>query len=101
MTVDKRPTLWLRTAQGRIKCGRPKVNPMSVGVQAGSGPLTSEQCTHIVSVYVALGKPPKDLKDDAVVTIDGKSYRVLKNGISYGAGVWKLYLKAERERRLA
>jgi len=98
MPVDARAFVPLVTGTGAtVNASRPKVNPLSVGLRAGQGPVTGETATHTALAYVALTpRIPDDLTEGARVTIDGAPYRILSNGITRGAGTWKLYLRAER-----
>ena len=102
MPVDARPFLTLKTAAGRIKCSRPEVRPTALGItgEASGGTVLADQPTHVLDVYVALGTPPTDLADNAVVWVDVErgqwtAFRVLRNGVSKGAGVWTLYLRPD------
>jgi len=51
-------------------------------------------------VPVAMTNPPADLAENAVVKVDVErgrwtTFRVLRNGIEKGAGVWTLYVRTE------
>lgn len=94
MPVDARPFLLLKTPRGSVKCGRPRLLPMSAGLTGSRDNVIQESATHTIPVYVALGKVPSDLQDGVVVTVDKAPYAVLRNGISKGAGVWTLYVRA-------
>lgn len=106
MPVDARPFLTLKTARGSIKCSRPEVRPLALGIsgEASGGTVLADQPTHTLDVYVALGTAPADLTDNATVWVDverGKwqAFRVLRSGISRGAGVWTLYLRTDDDAR--
>ena len=92
--IDARPFLQLTTPLGAIKCARPRVTPLSAGLTGTRNHVTQESATHTIKVYVALGTPPSDLEAGATVTVDDRPYLILKNGISKGAGVWTLYVRA-------
>lgn len=101
MAADTRAFRTLTTPSGAtIKAGPPKLNPLALGVSGKPGGVVTDNATHTIPVYVALGNPPVDLVDNAVVTVDVEpgslqSFRVLRNGIDKQAGVWKLYVRAE------
>ncbi len=102
MPVDARPFRKLTTPSGGvIKAGAPVLNPLALGVSGKPGGVITDNATHAIPVYVALGTPPVDLVENAVVTVDveiGKplqSFRILRNGIEKGAGVWTLYVRTE------
>lgn len=101
MPVDARPFLTLTTPSGAsIRCGRPKVRPLALGVTGQAGTVAQDQPTHQIPVYTALGTAPADLTENAVVTVDAEpgkrtAFRVLRNGIDKGAGVWTLYVRTE------
>lgn len=102
MTVDARPFLTLTTPSGgTIRCGRPELRPLALGITGTAGSVAQDQPTHSLDVYVALGTPPADLADNAVVTVDVErgqppvAFRILRNGIQKGAGVWTLYVRTE------
>ena len=103
MSVDPRPFRQLTTPSGAvIKAGPPKLNPLSLGVSGKPGGVVTDNATHTIPVYVALGNPPADLVDNAVVTVDVEpgslqTFRILRNGIDKQAGVWKLYVRAEAD----
>lgn len=102
MSVDARPFLTLQTPSGgTIRCGRPELRPLALGITGSAGSVAQDQPTHGIDVYVALGTPPADLDDNAVVTVDvergqpRQAFRILRNGIQKGAGVWTLYVRTE------
>lgn len=102
MPVDARPFLQLVTASGAvIKCARPVLRPLALGITGSTGGVAQDAPTHTIDVYVALGTPPADLADNAVVTVDvekGKpreAFRILRSGVDKGAGVWTLYVRPE------
>ncbi|GGO32706.1 hypothetical protein [Deinococcus humi] len=103
MSVDARPFRQLTTPSGAvIKAGPPKLNPLALGVSGRPGGVVSDNATHTIPVYVALGNPPADLVDNALVTVDVEpdrlqSFRILRNGIDKQAGIWKLYVRAEAD----
>lgn len=102
MAVDGRPFLKLMTPSGAsIKCARPTLRPLALGITGSTGGVAQDAPTHTIDVYVALGTPPADLTDNAVVTVDvqpGKpreAFRVLRSGVDKGAGIWTLYVRPE------
>lgn len=102
MPVDARPFLNLTTESGQvIKCGRPRLRPQIAPVSDGPQGLLRANTVCTVNVYVALGQIPADLVENAIVSINvekerpAQRYRVLRDGISKGAGVWVLYLTEE------
>ncbi|GAA4002695.1 hypothetical protein GCM10022631_11760 [Deinococcus rubellus] len=107
MAIDARPFLTLTDASGgTIRCSRPKLIPLTLGVSSGRGGVAADTPTHTVDVYVALGTPPAGLEDNALVTVDvepGKlqTFRILRNGIGKKAGTWKLYVRTEEDEVLA
>lgn len=107
MALDARPFLTLTAPDGgTIRCSRPKLIPLTLGVSSGRGGVAADTPTHTVDVYVALGTPPAGLEDNALVTVDvepGKlqTFRILRNGIGKKAGTWKLYVRTEEDEVLA
>ncbi|MFB9991227.1 hypothetical protein ACFFLM_04420 [Deinococcus oregonensis] len=101
MAIDARPFLQLTTPGGSIRCARPALNPLALGVSGRPGGVATDNATHTIVVYVALGTPPADLVDNAVVSVNvdvGKpeqTFRVLRNGIQQDAGTWTLYVRQE------
>ena len=100
MPADPRPFLTLRTQAGSIRCLRPKLRPLALGLSGQAGGVAQDQPTHTIPVPLALGTPPPDLADNAVVTVDvepgqWQAFRILRNGIDKGAGVWTLYVRPE------
>ncbi|EYB68928.1 hypothetical protein DEIPH_ctg013orf0034 [Deinococcus phoenicis] len=100
MPVDARPFLTLHTPGGSCRCQRPKLRPLALGVTGQAGTVAQDQPTHTIPVPVAITTPPADLADNVVVTVDVEPgtwtpFRVLRNGIDKGAGVWKLYVRVE------
>ena len=101
MPADTRPFRTLTTPSGAtIRCAAPRLNPLALGVSGKPGGVIADNATHTILVYVALGNPPADLLDNALVTVDVEpgslqSFRILRNGIDKQAGVWKLYVRAE------
>lgn len=98
--LDARPFLTLKTAAGSCKCLRPELKPLALGISGDSNGIAADQPTHTVDVPVALTNPPADLVDNAVVWVDvekGKwtPFRVLRNGMDKGAGIWTLYVRAD------
>ncbi|MBZ9753180.1 hypothetical protein K7W42_20295 [Deinococcus sp. HMF7604] len=101
MPVDGRAFLKLTTNGGSCKCLRPELRPLALGITGETGGVAQDQPTHKIDVPVALTRPPADLVDNAVLSVDverGKPlevFRVLRNGIEKGAGMWTLYVRAE------
>lgn len=82
------------------------LNPLVNGIGGSSGSVTKDTATHTIRIPLPLGKPPPDLKENAACEVDmepGKwqKFRVLRNGLDKGAGVWKLYVRTEAAEVLA
>lgn len=99
--IDARPFLTLRTAGGlSCRCLRPELRPLALGITGPAGTVAQDQPTHKIDVPVAITNPPANLTDNAVIHVDverGKwtPFRVLRNGIEKGAGMWTLYVRTE------
>ena len=106
--MDTRPFLTLTTPKGaRLKCKQPRVLPLSIGVAGGVAGVASDTATHTIGVYM-LGKvDTSELVGNGLVLVDVDKgqpphpFRILRNGISRGAGQWKLYVRAEDARGAA
>lgn len=102
MPVDARPFMQLETPTGSCKCLRPVLRPLTLGVTGDAGRIAQDQPTHSIDVPVALTTPPADLIENTQVRVDvipgqWQAFRILRNGIDRGAGMWTLWVRAETD----
>lgn len=101
MAVDGRPFLNLRTQSGAsCKVLRPELRPLALGISSERGGIAQDNATHTIGIPLPVTSPPADLVDNAVCWVDVErgvwtAFRVLRNGIDKGAGVWTLYVRQD------
>ncbi|WP_261665499.1 hypothetical protein [Deinococcus sp. Marseille-Q6407] len=100
--MDTRPFLTLTTPSGaRLKCKQPRVLPLSMGVSDGAGTVAADNATHTIGVYMLGKADTSELVDGGLIWVDVEKrqrpqpFRIMRNGISRGAGLWKLYVRAD------
>lgn len=94
MKIDARPFLELVTASNqKAWCSRPVFNPQSVAFgRSEGGQVVKSEVTHRVTVYAPI---PSEVKDNAVVSIDGQRYRIVRGGVASTRVGADLYLAQE------